>query len=74
MCIVQHVELRSVFIFEPKKRLASSSVKCAKPTATFRILFSGTKNQQYFCLAAIALIVLSKRQVVTTKMKTRLLF
>ena len=35
MCIVQHVEMKSVFIFQPIKRLVSTTVKSAKPAATF---------------------------------------
>ena len=35
MCIVQHVENKSVFKFQPKKRLVSTTVKSAKPAATF---------------------------------------
>ena len=35
MCIVQHVEMKSVFTFQPIKRLNSTTVKSAKPAATF---------------------------------------
>ena len=35
MCIVQHVEMKSVFTFQPMKRLVSTTVKSAKPDATF---------------------------------------
>ena len=35
MCIVQHVEMQSVFAFQPIKRLVSTTVKRAKPAATF---------------------------------------
>ena len=35
MCIVQHVEKKSVFTFQPIKRLVSTTVKSAKPVATF---------------------------------------
>ena len=35
MCIVQHVETKSVFTFHPIKRLVSTTVKSAKPAATF---------------------------------------
>ena len=34
-CIVQHVEMKSVFTFQPIKRLVSTTVKSAKPAATF---------------------------------------
>ena len=35
MCIVQHVEMKSVFTFQPIKRLVSTTVKSAKPAAMF---------------------------------------
>ena len=35
LCIVQHVEMKIVFTFQPTKRLASTTVKSAKPAATF---------------------------------------
>ena len=35
MCIVPHVEMKSVFTFQPIKRLLSTTVKSAKPAATF---------------------------------------
>ena len=35
MCIAQHVEMKSVFTFQPIKRLVFSTVNSAKPAATF---------------------------------------
>ena len=35
MCIVHHVEMKSVITFQPTKRLVSTTVKSAKPAATF---------------------------------------
>ena len=35
MCIVQHVEMKSKFTFQPMKRLVSTTVKRTKPAATF---------------------------------------
>ena len=35
MCIVQQVEMKSVFTFQPIKRLLFTTVKSAKPAATF---------------------------------------
>ena len=35
MCIVQHVETKSVLTFQPIKRLVSTTVKRAKPAAMF---------------------------------------
>ena len=35
MCIVQHVEVKSVFTFQPLKQLVSTTVKIAKPAVMF---------------------------------------
>ena len=35
MCFVQHVEMKSVFTFQPIERLLSTTVKSAIPDATF---------------------------------------
>ena len=35
MCIVRHVEMKSVFVLQPIKRLVSTTVKSAKPAARF---------------------------------------
>ena len=35
MCIVQHIEMKSVFTFQPIKQLVSTTVKSAKPAVTF---------------------------------------
>ena len=35
MCIVQHVEMKSVTTFQPIKRLVFTTVKSAKPAVTF---------------------------------------
>ena len=35
LCIVHNVEMKSVFTFKPIKRLVSTTVKSAKPAATF---------------------------------------
>ena len=35
MCIVQHVEMKSAFTFQPIKRLVSTTVSSAKPDETF---------------------------------------
>ena len=39
MCIVQHVEMKSVFTFQPIKQLVSTTVKSAKPAVTFEYAF-----------------------------------
>ena len=51
MCIVQHVEMKRVFTLPPMKRLASTTVKSAKPAATFWIFLLRSKNRQLCCLA-----------------------
>ena len=61
MCIVQHVEMKSVITFQPIKRLVSMTVKSAKPVATFRIFFLRTKNPQLCCLLVTVHIVLQER-------------
>ena len=35
MCIIQHVEMKSVFAFQPIKRLVSTTVKSEKLAAMF---------------------------------------
>ena len=72
MCFVQHVEMKSVFTFQAIKRLVSTTVKSAKPVATFWIFLLRTKNQQLCCLALMEHIVLQERRVVTTKKKSHL--
>ena len=74
MCIVQHVEMKSVFTFEPIKRLVSMTVQSTKPAATFWILLLRTKNRQLCCLAVTVHIVLQERRVATTKKKNQLRF
>ena len=53
MCIVPHVEMKSVFTFQPVKRLVSTTVKSVKPAATFWIFLLRTKNQQLCCLVVM---------------------
>ena len=67
MCIVQHVEMKSVFTFQPIKRLVSTIVRSAKPAATFWIVFLKTKNRHICCLAGMGHIVLQGRRVAITK-------
>ena len=45
MCDVTHVEMKSVFTFQPIKRLVSTTVKNAKTDATFWIFLLRTKNR-----------------------------
>ena len=66
-CIVQHVQMKSVFTFQPTKRLVFMTVKSAKPAATFLIFILRTKNRQLYCLVVTVPIVLQEKRVVTTK-------
>ena len=68
------VERKSVFTFQPIKRLVSKTVNSANPAAMFQIILLRTKNRQICCLAVIVHIVLPGRRVVTTKKKSNLLF
>ena len=71
--IFRHVELKNVFTFQPIK-LVSTTVKSAKPAATFWIFVLRTKNRQLCCLAEMVHIVLQERRVATTKKKNHLHF
>ena len=57
MCIVQHVEMKSVFTFQPIKQLVSTTVKSAKPVVTFWIFLLRTKNRRLCCLVVTVHIV-----------------
>ena len=74
MRIVQHIGMKSVFTFQPIERLVSTTVKSAKPAATFWIFVLRTKNRQFCCLAVMVHIVLQERRVATTKKKRHLHF
>ena len=69
MCIVQHVELKSVFTFQPTKRLVSTTVKNAKPAATFWIFLLRTKNRHLCCLAVTVHLALLEKRVAITKIR-----
>ena len=72
--IVQHVDIKCVFIIQTRKRLISTNVKSAKPAAAFWIFLLRTKNRQLCCLAVMVHIVWQKRWVATTKNKTISIF
>ena len=74
MCFVQHVEMKSVFTFQPIKWLVSTTVKSAKPAATFWIFLLSIKNRKLYCLAVTVHIVLQERRVATTKKENHLHF
>ena len=67
MCIVQNVEMKSVFTFQPIKRLVSTTVKSAKPAVSFWIFLSRIKNRKLCCLAVMEHIALQDRRVATTR-------
>ena len=66
MCIVPHGETKSVFTFQPIKRLVSMTVRGAKPVAMFWIFLLGTKNRQLCCFVVMEHIALQERRVATT--------
>ena len=72
MCIVQHAELKSVFKFQPIKRLVSTTVISAKPLLLKSPLW--TRNRKLRCLAVMVHIVLQEKPVATTKNKGQLHF
>ena len=61
MCIVEHVEMKSVFTFQPIIAPVSTTVKSAKPAATFWIFLFRTKIRQLYWLVVTLLIVLQKK-------------
>ena len=67
MCIVQHVETKNMFTFQLIKRLVSTTVKSAKPAATFWLFLLRTEKRKLCCLLAMGPIVSSKGRIVTTK-------
>ena len=71
MCIVAHVESKSVFTFQPRNRLVSTTVKSA---STSWIFLLRTEKWQLCCLAVMAHIVLQERRVSTTKKVNHLQF
>ena len=74
MCIVQHVETKNVFTFQPIKGLVSTTVKSAKLAAAIWIFLLRTNNRQLCCLAVTVYIASQERWVVTTKKKRHLHF
>ena len=74
MCVVQHVDLKSVFTLQPIKRLVSTTLKSAKLAATFWIFLSRTKNRQLCCLVVTVHILSQERRFATTRKKNHLPF
>ena len=74
MYIVQHVEMKSVFTFQPIKWLVSNTVWSAKPAATFWMFVLRTKNRQLGWVARMVHIVLQEKRVATTEKKSLLHF
>ena len=74
ICIVQHVEMKSVFTFQPIKRLVSTTVKSAKTAATFWIILLRSKSRQLCYLAVTVHIALPERRFAITKKENHLHF
>ena len=74
ICIVQHLEMKSVFTLQPIKPLVSTTVKSAKPAAAIWVFLLRTKNSQLCCLAVMVYIALQERRMVVTKKKSPLHF
>ena len=64
MCIVQHVEMKSVYFSTNE---TTSFYECEKPAVTFWIFPLGNKNRQLCCLAVMEHIALQERRVATTR-------
>ena len=73
MCIVEHVEMESVFTLQPKKRLVCTTKKW-KPCCHVSNFPFKDKNRQICCLAVMVHIVLQETRVATTKKKNHLHF
>ena len=71
MCFVKHVEKKCVFIFQPMKRLISTTAKKAKLDATFWIFLLRTKNQKptIFLSGGDGTHCFAKRPVANTKQR-----
>ena len=74
MCIVQHGQAKSGFIFQPTKPLVFTDVKSAKPAPTCSMLLLTSNNRQFCCLVVMVHIALQRRRVATTKKKNHLHF
>ena len=69
-CHTRRIE-KCVYI-STEKRLVSTTVKGAKPAATFWIFLVRTKNRHICCLAVTVPIFFQERRVATTKKKNHL--
>ena len=65
MCIVQHIEMKSVFTMKPIKYLVSTTVKSARPAGTFWKCLLRIKNQQLCCVAVMIHIILQEKRMAT---------
>ena len=74
MCIVQHVQIKNVFKFQPIKGLVSTTVENAKPAATVWIFYLRTKKWQLCCSTVMVHIALQARRVANAKKKKILQF
>ena len=74
LCIVQHVEMKSVFPFQRIKSLIFTTVNSAKPAATFWVFLLRSKNRQLCCSVVTVHIALPERRVAITKKENHLHF
>ena len=61
MCIVQQVEMKSAFTFHPIKLLLSTTVKSAKPAATFWKIVFRAKTRQLCCLEVMVRVAITEK-------------
>ena len=73
-CVVQHVEMKSVFTFQPIKRINSMTVKKCKAWSHVLIIPFKDQKPTFCCLAVMVHFVLQERQVVISKKKNHLHF
>ena len=74
MCIVQHIQTKNVFTFQPTKLLVSMIVKKCKSYSNVLRFLLWTKNRKLRCLVVMVHIVLREKRVVTTKKRKHLHF
>ena len=74
MCIVQPVQTKSVFSFQPTEYPVFTTVESAKPVLTWLKLLLSTKNRQLCCLVVMVHIALQKIRVATMKKEIHLRF
>ena len=71
ICVVQLVEMKSVFTFQPIKQLPSTTIKSAKPAATFGIVLFKDQKPLIMLFGGDGHIVLQERRVATTRKRNQ---